>query len=162
MNKQTILGWAAAVAMLILLAGCAPAVSAPTSTPTPETVTVTLTDFKIEASTTTFEVGKTYRFVVTNEGTLNHEFMILPPTEDTSMMATEEGMNMGDEGMDMDQMHEIALVVVVIEEDQLPPGTTQTVEFTFKDPAGSGELEMACHTPGHYDAGMKESITVTE
>lgn len=60
--------------------------------------TVTLTDFKIEASQTEFVTGARYRFVVTNRGGVNHEFMITPP-----MMG----------GMSMEKMHEMALLFTV-------------------------------------------------
>jgi uncharacterized cupredoxin-like copper-binding protein len=60
--------------------------------------------------------------------------------------------------MTMEELDEMALVVV--EEDDLSSGATQTVEFTFTETAPAGSLEFACHTPGHYDAGMKLPITV--
>ena len=48
-------------------------------------VQVTLTEFGIQSSVTEFEVGVPYRFVVTNDGLVEHEFMIMPPlTQDQS------------------------------------------------------------------------------
>jgi uncharacterized cupredoxin-like copper-binding protein len=38
------------------------------------------------------------------------------------------------------------------------PGQTQTLELTF---ARAGTLEVGCHVPGHWDAGMRGTITVT-
>ncbi len=154
---------------ILLLAGCAGGAATPTPTPAPVEVTVTLTEFGVETSQTTFEAGKTYRFVVTNNGVLNHEFMIMPPVEDSTAVATEEagGMDMGngndnmdtgEEGMSMEEMDAMALAM--IEEENLPPGTTQTVEVTFDKAAALGELEFACHVPGHYAAGMKQPIEV--
>lgn len=109
-------------------------------------VIVTLTDFGIKSSVTEFEVGVPYHFVVTNEGVVNHEFMIMPPV-------------MGDTtGMDMGHFDETALAM--IEEDELPSGATMTLDYTFTEPAPAGTLEFACHTPGHYEAGMKLPIIV--
>jgi uncharacterized cupredoxin-like copper-binding protein len=113
-----------------------------------QTVNITLTDYAIESSQTSFEVGVPYHFVVTNEGVLNHELMIMPPM-------TEEQMSMN---MDMEEMDAMALAM--IEEDELDPGTTKTLDYTFTDPAPAGSLEFACHSPDHYEKGMKLPITV--
>lgn len=111
-------------------------------------VTITLTEFGIKSSQTTFEVGVPYHFVVTNEGAVEHEIMIMPPL-------TEDQMGMA---MDMEALDELALAL--IEETDLPSGATATMDFTFTEPAPGGTLEFACHTPGHYEAGMKLAITV--
>lgn len=111
-------------------------------------VRVTLTEFGFESSLTEFEADVPYRFVVTNAGAVNHEFMIMTPL-------TEDQMGMA---MDMHELDEAALAM--IEEDQLPPGATATLEFTFAETAPAGVLEFACHTPGHYEAGMKLPIVV--
>lgn len=109
-------------------------------------VTITLTDFGIESSRDTFEIGVPYQFVVTNEGAVNHEIMIMAPLTEDQMM------------MDMEAMDEMALAM--IEEDELTPGTTKTLDYTFTDPAAAGELEFVCHVEGHYEAGMRLPITV--
>ena len=145
MNRQKFVIGMLGLIALMSLASCAP--STPTPTPTPETVLITLGDFTIEASMTRFEAGRTYEFVITNDGTLNHEFRIIPPAE--------SGM-----AMHSDEMHSEALLVV--EQDQLPPGETVTVEYTFPASEAGEPLEFACHTPGHYEAGMKQSITLTQ
>ena len=111
-------------------------------------VTITLTDFGVEASRTRFEVGVPYHFVVTNNGVINHEIMIMPPLSEDEM-----AMN-----MDMHELDEMALAM--IEEDELTPGTTKTFDYTFTEPAPDGTLEFSCHVEGHYVAGMKLPITV--
>ncbi len=111
-------------------------------------VKITLTEFAIASSVTDFEVGVPYHFVVINEGQVNHEFMIMPPL-------AEEQMGMG---TDMEEMDKMALAM--IEEDELTPGKTVAMDYTFTEPAPAGSLEFACHTPKHYEAGMKLPITV--
>ncbi len=111
-------------------------------------VQITLTDFGIESSVTEFKVGVPYHFVVTNEGQVEHEFMIMPPL-------TEGQMGMA---MDMGELDETALAM--IEAADLPAGATATLDFTFTEAAPAGTLEFACHVPGHYEAGMKLSIVV--
>lgn len=111
-------------------------------------VTITLTEFGIESSQTTFEVGVPYHFVVNNKGSVEHEIMIMPP-----LMEDQMSMN-----MDMEALDKLALAL--IEEDELPSGATATMDYTFTEPAPAGTLEFACHTPGHYEAGMKLPIIV--
>ncbi len=109
-------------------------------------VRITLKEFEIQSSMTDFQAGVPYRFVITNEGVVNHEFMIMPPA-DGSMM-----------GMDMHELDQMALAM--IEESELTPGTTKSLDFTFSESAQSGTLEFACHTPDHYEQGMKVPITI--
>ncbi len=114
----------------------------------PVEVQVTLTEFGINSSITEFEVGVPYKFVVTNAGTVEHEFMIMPPLKKDDM-----GM-----AMDMGKLDEMALLM--IPGSELPAGATASIEYTFTKSASAGELEMACHTPGHYEANMRLPVTV--
>jgi uncharacterized cupredoxin-like copper-binding protein len=134
---------------VLLLTACGP--SAPTTNADGSiNVEVTLTDFTMESSVTTFEAGKTYRFTITNDGLVPHEFVIAEP-----LMDGEEHS----EGMDMEMMHEG--LVIEVEEDELQPGATVTVDATFPDHV-DGELEFACHIEGHYEAGMRSPISMKE
>ena len=130
------------LATSILLSACGPSSTNPDGS---VNVDVTLTDFKIESSLDTFEVGVPYHFIITNEGEDEHELMIVEP-----MMAGTE--------MSMEEMDKMALAVV--EEDDLPPGATYTLDYTFTEPAPAGGLEFSCHIAGHYEAGMVLPITV--
>jgi uncharacterized cupredoxin-like copper-binding protein len=140
--------------MVIALSACAGAAASPApaaqpddSAPKPVEVQVKLSEFKIEPSIATFKTGVPYHFVVTNEGTVAHELMIMAPM-DMNAAAT----------MDMEELDEMALGV--IEEEDLQPGATVTLDFTFSELAPMGTLEFSCHTPGHYAGGMKTPITV--
>ncbi len=108
------------------------------------TVTVTLTDFKIDSSLTTFSVGVPYHFVVTNKGAVAHEFVIMPP--DPTAQGSET------------QLPSTALAGIMGKD--LAAGTTKTLDYTFTQAAPASGLELACHLPGHYDAGMHTPITV--
>jgi uncharacterized cupredoxin-like copper-binding protein len=129
------------VVMIAALSACAGGSSGPAQ---PVEVQVTANEFSFQSSLTTFSVGVPYHFVVTNTGSVAHEFMIMQPMEPGTM--------------DMEEMDAMALAV--IEEDDLEPGATASVDVTFKEPAPSGTLELACHTAGHYEAGMHLPITV--
>lgn len=147
MNNKTrysLIVTTALITLSLILSACGP--SGPSTNPDGSiNVNVTLTDFGIDSSLTKFEAGVPYHFIITNEGQVNHELMIMEP-----MMA---GMEMS-----MVEMDELALAFV--EEDKLPPGATQTLDYTFLQPTTAGSLEFSCHTPGHYEAGMKIPITV--
>jgi uncharacterized cupredoxin-like copper-binding protein len=114
----------------------------------PTEVKITLTEFGIKSPMNEFQTGVLYHFVVTNEGTVEHEIMIMPP-----LMADQMGM-----AMDMGELDKTALVM--IEASELPAGATASFDYTFTESASAGSLEFACHTPGHYEAGMKLSIAV--
>jgi uncharacterized protein (DUF305 family)/uncharacterized cupredoxin-like copper-binding protein len=95
-----------------------------------EQVAVTLTEFRIELALTTLHAGRPYTFVVTNDGTVTHEFVI------ERRGATHEPLQDGGH---------VAMV------EGIGPGESRTLEWTFADP---GSYQLACHEPGHYEAGQ--------
>lgn len=131
------------IAVALLLAACGRQASNG-----PVEVQITLTEFGIKSSLDEFKTGVPYHFVVTNEGTVEHEFMIMPP-----LAADDMGM-----AMDMGSLDETALAMIAASD--LPVGATTSVDYTFTEAAPDGMLEFACHTPGHYEANMKLPITV--
>ncbi|HZD69871.1 MAG TPA: hypothetical protein VFA45_13475 [Actinomycetes bacterium] len=110
----------------------------------PVTVKVDAGDYSFHSSLTTFKVGVPYRFEVTNVGKVAHEFMIVKPIPAGTM--------------EMEQMDKMA--VGHIEEDDLTPGATKSVDVTFTKPYPPGTLELACHIGAHYQAGMRLPIVV--
>jgi uncharacterized cupredoxin-like copper-binding protein len=138
MRKRLLFFLMASLAVASVLAACGGASSGPV------TVNITAKDFKFETSQTTFQVGVPYHFVVKNEGTVPHEIMIMEPMEGT--------------GMDMEEMD--ALALAHIEADELEPGDTATLDYTFEEAAPEGTLEFACHVKGHYEQEMRLPIVV--
>jgi uncharacterized cupredoxin-like copper-binding protein len=124
----------------------APAESAATE-PVPVTggtqVDVTLADNTIETNMTSFQVGVPYTFVITNTGQRAHNFNINPPVAVAGSI---------------DQALDSALLIVP--QEQLAPGQTATMEFTFPDTAAGQLLEFSCLIRRHYDDGMRVDITV--
>ena len=127
------------VMAIIVLAAC----GGGSTSKQPVDVTVTETEFSLESSMTTFEVGVPYHFIVTNNGTVNHEFDIMPP----------EPANTPENQVQQESLARLT-------QDELPPGTTATLDYTFTKAYPAGSLEFACHVPGHYDAGMHTPIIV--
>jgi uncharacterized cupredoxin-like copper-binding protein len=94
-----------------------------------------------------FEValGDTVTFRVTNDGLAAHDFTLgdqATQEEHGAMMAEMTDMSTHDEPN--------AIVVQV--------GETKELTWTF---TVAGEVLIGCHQPGHYEAGMLATITVT-
>ncbi len=113
-------------------------------------VNVTLKDFKIEPSVTHFKPGVKYHFRVMNAGQVAHEFMIMPVTMDNMGMTNLSAMSM--EQRD-------AMALMMIPQEQLSPGATAEVDYTFAN-VPPGEIQIVCTLQGHYEAGMHMSISV--
>ena len=84
----------------------------------------------------TVQKGETIRFVLTNSGTVVHEFQV--------------GVADKVAADDVDG-------VTNIEKDKLDQGSTHAVDYTFDGP---GPYAFACHEPGHYEAGMHGTIVL--
>lgn len=135
------------VLSLVLLAACGSSgnTGGTTSASGSQTVNVDLTEFKIDASLTTFTPGKPYHFVIMNKGQTIHEFMIMPKSEGSMS------------GMPMGEMDKLALAAI----DTINPGETKTLDYTFPSSTANSQPEFACYVSGHYEAGMKQEVHVT-
>lgn len=131
-SSRIVLGITLLLATSLLVGACGSASSQSSAEPTE--VQISLSEFKIESPQTSFTTGTPYRFVIKNEGTVSHDWAIMPRG-----------------GTDSGQ------ALVKVDEDQLSPGATVTQDFTF---GKAGDFEFACHVPGHYEAGMSLPITV--
>lgn len=110
-----------------------PAASAQTGA---QQAAVTLTEFSVTLAPTTLHAGRPYTFVVSNDGTVPHEFVI------EQLGATHEPLVVGDQ---------MAMI------EGIAPGESRTLAWTFTDP---GSYQLACHEPGHYEAGQLLVIEV--
>lgn len=108
------------------------------------TVNVTALDtMRFDPQTLRVQAGETIRFVVTNKGKLPHEFVIgTPPEQKQHAEMMQKMPNM---------KHEEANAI------SLEPGETKTLTWQF---AQNDAVEIACHVPGHYPAGMVSKVTV--
>ena len=108
-------------------------------------VDITLADNTIDASTTTFQAGVPYTFVIKNTGRHAHNFNVNPPVSVAGSL---------------DQALNSALLAVP--QEKLGVGATATVDFTFPDSAAGQMLEFSCLIRKHYEDGMHMDITVTK
>lgn len=108
------------------------------------TIEVTALDsFRFEPSVVTVSATESVRFVVINEGQLQHEFLLGTEEEQEAAEAAGEHEG-GHAGAEFD--------VVVVE-----PGQREETIVTIKD---HDPLLFACHVPGHYEAGMVGTVVV--
>ncbi len=90
------------------------------------------------------KLGETVEFVVTNEGTVDHEFVL----GNAAFQAAHENEMAGMDGsMPTDERGAVSVA----------PGETKSVIWRFTEP---GSLLYGCHVAGHYAAGMMGDITV--
>ena len=99
----------------------------------------TTENLKFEPASMEVTAGETITFVVTNDTTTAHEFVL----------GDEAYQDSHGDAMD-DMEHEGNAVT-------LDPGATGEVTWTFSE---AGEVIYACHVAGHYASGMKGTISV--
>jgi len=118
-----------------------PEVALPEASPEPMAagaVDVTISEYKIDASAADFKVGEEYTFQITNSGQMTHEFIV------EKAGAVDEPLEAnGDEA----------------EVEDISAGSTASLTWTFTE---AGTYQVACHLPGHYEAGVVLTIHVTE
>ncbi|MDQ3548673.1 MAG: heavy metal translocating P-type ATPase, partial [Chloroflexota bacterium] len=90
------------------------------------------------------EEGETIAFTVTNSGVIPHEFVI---GDEDVQEEHENEMAVGEDGHGDEETYAV----------EVAPGETRTLVYTFEE---TGDLLYGCHVPGHYEAGMKGTITV--
>lgn len=104
------------------------------------TIAISAVDSRFEPSALQASAGETVTFVVTNHGAAEHEFVLGDAAmQQQHARAMQHGME-----------HDISGWIV------LQPGETKEVTWRF----GDAPVEYACHEPGHYEAGMRGTITI--
>ena len=109
------------------------------------TVKVDMSDaMRFTPSSIAVRQGETIRFVVRNSGKLDHEMVLGTEKE---LKAHYELMKKNPE-MEHDDANSV----------DVKPGKTGKIVWHFTK---AGRVDFACLEPGHYDAGMKGSVTVS-
>jgi len=138
----------AGVAGLMTLAACGSGSETGDDTGAPSggvrTVEVTALDtLRFEPASLSVATGETVRFVVTNDGEIDHEFVL-----------GDEEIQMAHEAQAGQMDHMMADAIAALD---LKPGETMEATVTFDQ---AGEILFGCHEPGHYDGGMVGMVTV--
>lgn len=119
------------------------------------TIDIVMTDFAFEPETLEVNAGETVRFVVVNEGAVDHEFRLSNSHRIEEHLASDHDDH--EEGEEEGGHHEEDGDVFVV----LEPGQTGELTVTFPDDL-TVYTETACLLPGHYEAGMKGVISYTD
>ena len=109
------------------------------------TIEITMDDIEFDPASIEVTTGETIRFVFENKGEVDHDAFIgdaEAQADHEDEMSEMEGMDHGggDEGITVE------------------PGETGELTYTFEE---SASVEIGCHQPGHYEAGMKVDVTVS-
>ena len=149
MPRTLILAAVAVAGITLVAAGCGDdddtGDSAGSGSDDARTVEIDMVDIAFEPGQLEVEEGETIRFVFTNRGELVHDAFI----------GDREAQD--DHEADMSDAHEHGHDDEVADAVTVEPGDTGELTYTFDD---SGTLEIGCHQPGHYDAGMKVTVDV--
>ena len=117
------------------------------------TVEVDMVDIAFEPATLDVDRGETVRFVFTNRGDVAHEAYIgdrQAQTDHEDEMRDRDGDDESDAHGGHGDEAEDAITV--------EPGESGELTYTFDE---ADTIEVGCHEPGHYDAGMKITVEVT-
>lgn len=133
------------LAVIVFASGCAGgATASPSPTDGLREITVELTDgLRIGPDVLNVAAGETVRFVVTNAGSVDHEFFI---GDEVAQEAHAKEME-ANGGKLADSANGVGV----------EPRTREALVFTF---SGAGSLIAGCHLPGHFGAGMRATITI--
>lgn len=114
------------------------------------TVNIAMEDLRFEPASLIIRRGETIRFVVSNHSEIDHDFtlgdaatQIAHRKEMAEMMANGGRMHHHDDPNAM----------------MVGPGQVKQLIWTF---SRTGKLQFDCNIPGHYEAGMRGTITVVD
>lgn len=134
--------------LTLTAAACGDDSSSPSAGSATRTIKVEMVDIGYKPTSLQVKTGETIRFEFTNNGKVEHDAVI---GDDMQQAAHEEEMSADTSGMDHGS-HGADSEAISVE-----PGETGKLEHTFDK---AGDLQIGCHEPGHYAAGMKIDITV--
>ncbi|MDR6956564.1 putative cupredoxin-like copper-binding protein [Pseudomonas brassicacearum] len=132
-------------------------------------IEVVMSDMTFNPGALDIKAGETVRFVLINKGQLLHEFNLgnaamhiehqqemlkMQQSGQMTPTAMKPGMDHGAMNHDQAGMKHDDPNSVLVE-----PGKTAELTWTFTK---ATRLEFACNVPGHYQAGMKGDLTVSQ
>ena len=132
---------AAAAVALTLLVGAVAASRGAAARANDGTVRITIHYSTFEPADLAVEPGETVRFVIVNTDPIDHEFIL----GDARVQRVHEK---GTEAHHPPRSGEVSV----------PAGETVVTTYTF--PESPGALIFGCHLPGHYDFGMRGTVTI--
>lgn len=140
----------ALIALVIVatpLAACSSDNNSGQATKRDRTVTVTMTDNAYTPKNISAKAGESVTFKFVNDGQMTHEAYI-GSEKDQEDHASE--MMGGDGGHSMNMSGDGVVTV--------KPGGDATLTKEFTE---AGTMVIGCHQPGHWESGMKATVTVS-
>jgi uncharacterized cupredoxin-like copper-binding protein len=132
---------AAAAVALTLLVGAATTSRGAAARANAGTIDITIHYSKFEPGDIAVEPGETVRFVIRNTDPIDHEFIL---GDERVQLAHEEGT----EAHHDPRPGEVSV----------PAGRAVVTTYTFTETPDA--LIFGCHLPGHYDFGMRGTVTI--
>ena len=139
---------AACMAALFVVSSCGSdddSASSPPGDSSTRTVEIEMRDIEFSPTTVDVEEGDEVRFVFTNSGAVTHEAYVGDAAAQADHADEMESMGGMDHGGDAE--------VLTVE-----PGETGEISYTF---AEAGTVQLGCHEPGHFEAGMVLDVDVS-
>ncbi len=124
-------------------------------------ITIALNEFNFSPAKVTLQAGVPAEIKLVNKGKVEHEFQVYVTPRgkvsdwDEYAMTNTYFKDMGEVETEFEGIGAVAGTRVF--EVKVQPGKEAGLKFT---PTRRGIFEMACHTEGHYEAGMKGVLTV--
>ncbi len=146
-SHRAAIALAALVIVAASLAACTGDDTSDRAATSDRTVTVTMTDNAYMPASISAKEGELVTFKFVNDGTVTHEAYI-GSDQDQENHAAEMARDDSDHAM---HMEDTDLVTV-------DPGDNATITKDFSE---SGTVVIGCHEPGHWEAGMKATVTVS-
>ena len=149
MIRRRSLAVLAAATAVLLLSACGGGDDTTAVSGDTRTAEVDMVDIAFEPDILKIAEGETVRFVFTNRGKVAHDAFIGDAAAQADHEAEMRDADSGDAHGGHGDKDDDAVTV--------EPGDTAELTYTFDGP---GSVEIGCHQPGHYAAGMKVAVDV--
>jgi uncharacterized cupredoxin-like copper-binding protein len=140
---------ASAIGLAFAAAGCSSHTTSVASAD--RTIDIAMTDNAYRPSELRVSEGETVTFNFRNDGTATHEAVL---GDDAVQLAHRDEMTETTVEDDHDDDHGSSDGVQAV---TVEPGQTGSITATFDE---AGTILIGCHEPGHWESGMKATITV--
>jgi uncharacterized cupredoxin-like copper-binding protein len=144
---------AALAALALILTGCGSDKPTSTASDSTRTIEVTMTDNAYQPTQLQVAPGETVTLRFENTGTVAHEAIL---GDDAAQMEHHAEMTAATAAMDHDGMDH-SPAESSTDEVTVEPGKSGELTHTFTE---SGMILIGCHEPGHWEDGMKSTITI--
>jgi len=138
------------IALVTVACGGSDGDSATGAEDTARTVEVTMADIRFEPATLVVQKGEEVKFLFRNSGAVVHDAYV---GNAAAQAEHEADMRGGAGGHDAHGGGGEGGGSITVK-----PGKSGTLTHTFDE---AGEIEIGCHEPGHYAAGMRIAVVVS-